>query len=308
MAAIHIPSIDAKLGALFLADNFSAILFGITSLQTFIYFKNGSRDSKKLKGLIVLLWLLNSFHLAVIIHILYHYTISNYVNPVALLYPTWSVTAMVFVTCFSDFIVRGIFAHRVWRLSGKKFYYVIIIGVPTLMTTAGGIACAGKTLKVETFFQYEIYSTSLYVGQSSGVVADSTIAVSLVLLLLRSHTGFKRTDSVINTLMVYAINTGALTTICRLLSIITFAIWPHELVFMAIYFVISELSLNSLLATLNARESLRSLPTVPVELALRRDPSTSAVSGGDPHGTIDHSKGMVVHISQQVVMSGDELK
>lgn len=65
----------------------------------------------------------------------------------------------------------------------------------------------------------------MYTALSSGVAADVVIAVSLVTVLLRSRTGFKRcappqhalrvelnhgtrTDSLVNTLMLYTINTG----------------------------------------------------------------------------------------------------
>ena len=49
----------------------------------------------------------------------------------------------------------------------------------------------------------------LYTSLGSGVVADAFIAVSMCVLLSQSRTGVRNTDSVIDTLMMYTINTSA---------------------------------------------------------------------------------------------------
>jgi len=57
--------------------------------------------------------------------------------------------------------------------------------------------------------------------------------------------------------MLYAINSGLLTTICAAACLITYAVWPSEFIFIGVYFTLSKLFLNSLLATLNGREGLQ---------------------------------------------------
>lgn len=52
-------------------------------------------------------------------------------------------------------------------------------------------------------------------------VSDVAIAVILIFLLQRSRTGFRRSDSVINRLILFSLNTGLLTSIDALLSLIT---------------------------------------------------------------------------------------
>ncbi|KAJ3513672.1 hypothetical protein NLJ89_g2816 [Agrocybe chaxingu] len=51
----------------------------------------------------------------------------------------------------------------------------------------------------------------LYLSLSSAVAADSTVALSLCLLLFASRTGIKRTDSLLTLLIAFSINTGLLT-------------------------------------------------------------------------------------------------
>ncbi|KAF8968561.1 hypothetical protein BDZ97DRAFT_1799051 [Flammula alnicola] len=101
-------------------------------------------------------------------------------------------------------------------------------------------------------------SVYLYVSFGAGVVADSLVAISLCVLLFKSRTGLQRTDSILTILMAFSINTGLLTSICALACLITYAIWPQRFIFMGIYFALSKLYVNSLLASLNARGTLRS--------------------------------------------------
>lgn len=53
----------------------------------------------------------------------------------------------------------------------------------------------------------------------TGAISDVAIASSLVLLLNRSRTGFKPTESVINRLILFTIQTGLLTSTCMVFSL-----------------------------------------------------------------------------------------
>ncbi|KAF4622248.1 hypothetical protein D9613_009607 [Agrocybe pediades] len=97
----------------------------------------------------------------------------------------------------------------------------------------------------------------LYISFAAAVASDSLVAISLCSLLFWSRTGIKRTDSILTILMAFTINTGLLTSICAMACLITYAIWPQRFIFMGLYFALSKLYVNSLLASLNARRSLR---------------------------------------------------
>ncbi|KAG6918735.1 hypothetical protein DXG01_012220 [Tephrocybe rancida] len=89
------------------------------------------------------------------------------------------------------------------------------------------------------------------------VLADIFIALSLVVLLWGSRTGFRRTNTLVNILIVYAINRCVLTSVVAVAEVIAFAVSPHSLWFLAIDFVVGKLYANSLLATLNSRHGMR---------------------------------------------------
>jgi len=97
----------------------------------------------------------------------------------------------------------------------------------------------------------------LYTALASGVFGDVLITTSICVLLNHNRSGFKSSDSLINTLMAYTINTGILTSLCAMACLVSFAIWPHTFIFVAIFFVLGKLYVNTILAVLNTRSFLR---------------------------------------------------
>lgn len=95
------------------------------------------------------------------------------------------------------------------------------------------------------------YPLSVYTG------TDTIIAASLCYLLYTNRTGYRRTDSLLNTLMLYTVNTGIITSICSLAAIIALKTSPHTFIVAAIEFLLTKIYVNSFLAMLNARNSLR---------------------------------------------------
>jgi len=119
-----------------------------------------------------------------------------------------------------------------------------------------GFIFASKAFILGTFKNFAQISYLLYVALGGGVTADILIAVSLCIALSRSRTGLKKTESVINVMMMYTINTSLLTTICSGACFITYAVWPDALTFISIFYSLAKLYFNSLLATLNSRDIL----------------------------------------------------
>lgn len=97
------------------------------------------------------------------------------------------------------------------------------------------------------------------VGVANGlsVLCDVIIAVALSYYLHSKRTGFKRTDSIINRLIIYAVNRGALTAICQASSAISLVAFPGHLFHFPFDLLSGKLYCNTLLATLNAQRAMR---------------------------------------------------
>ncbi len=57
-----------------------------------------------------------------------------------------------------------------------------------------------------------------------GAVSDIGIAGTLVYLLRKSRTGFKRTETLVNRLIMFSINTGLITSMCAIMALVSVSI------------------------------------------------------------------------------------
>ncbi|KAF9552151.1 hypothetical protein CPC08DRAFT_302352 [Agrocybe pediades] len=291
--------IDYTLGA-----GSSGCLYGVTSVQTFLYFHDFKEDSMKIKTMVFVLWILDTIHLIFACHGLYIYLVTNYGNFESLLEPTWTILAQVYVTSLSDLIVRGFFSRRVFVLCVRR-NKLLAWALPTIIITlalivlASGFGFASRSFVLKTYKRMNEAAAMLYASLACAVAADTIIAASLCTLLLKSRTGFKRTNSTLTTLMAFSINTGLLTTVCAIACLVTYAIWPQRFVFIGIYFALSKLYVNSLLASLNARTAFRSGKEVDFDMSFGMSTSNRRVSANIAFPNVkDSSQGTGTHGSE----------
>ncbi|KAI0683274.1 hypothetical protein BC835DRAFT_1423455 [Cytidiella melzeri] len=196
------PGFDAghTIGVLLIGGLVSAILYGITSTQTVVYFQYGRSDWWLVKVTVSVLWVLDTFDMCLIFHILYWYLIINYGNPLSLANPIWSIILHVLVTAVTQTIVRGMFATRIWRLSQGNWILVALIGVVSLTDL---ITCFIITVKAfnTTFAELQRLSALVYIDFTSGFAGDALVAGSLCFVLHRSRTGFGQTETIITWLV-----------------------------------------------------------------------------------------------------------
>ncbi|KAF8964200.1 hypothetical protein BDZ97DRAFT_916976 [Flammula alnicola] len=249
-------SLDTTYGAAFVGLVGSAVLYGVTLLQTFLYYKQYPNDSWLTKAIVFLLWVLDTTHLILCTIAIYSYLVTNFNNPSALGRSTWSMNLQTDCNGLIGLIVECFFARRVWRMSGN----VIITGVIVIL------ACIhfglGVFFTVKGFILVEVtrFPTLIWVtstGLGSAAAADIIIAISLCYYLTKSRTGFARTDSLISTLIVYSLTTGLITSVIAFICVVTFATMPTNFVWLGFFWLIGKCYVNSLLAALNSRDSLR---------------------------------------------------
>ncbi|EIN09145.1 hypothetical protein PUNSTDRAFT_102696 [Punctularia strigosozonata HHB-11173 SS5] len=89
--------------------------------------------------------------------------------------------------------------------------------------------------------------------------SDILIAVSLCTILYRTkRSSLRNTRALINRLMLFVLNTGILTSMCAIATLVTsMAHHPETDVRLGLYHIMGRLYINSLLATLNARDQIR---------------------------------------------------
>ncbi|RDX50605.1 hypothetical protein OH76DRAFT_1402209 [Lentinus brumalis] len=204
-------ALDDTLGAAFFGHFFTTLLYGITTLQAFMYFRDKYNDPPVLKLSVVILWILDSAHAALITGAMYWYCITNFNNLAAVQQPIWAIPTMVIVSNLSNLIVRGIFGYRLYRLSHHNWILPGVIAVLSLFVAADAFYFAIKMFGLVSYTHIGSLSWGLYAGLSVEVVVDLIVAISQCILLRAYVTGIRSTDSAIRVLMTYSVNTGLLT-------------------------------------------------------------------------------------------------
>ncbi|EKM51787.1 uncharacterized protein PHACADRAFT_262128 [Phanerochaete carnosa HHB-10118-sp] len=249
---------DSTYGAAFVGMAASSALFGIVCSQMFTYLRRYPLDRPFYKILVALLWLIEAVDQAFIAHAAYYYTVSNWGNPVVLIAaPVWSLVVQVLLGAVAGAIVKICFAMRVWRFSGGNRPVTGMILALAVAQLAAACVYTERGLKIASLLEIDSLKVVGSLSLGLGMATDIVTAASLCWFLQGLRTGYSKDDSLVNTLSLYAVNTGVLTSAVSLSTMILYNIMPSNFIFIALYFVLSKLYVNSFLATLNTRRVLR---------------------------------------------------
>ncbi|GLB41337.1 hypothetical protein LshimejAT787_0905520 [Lyophyllum shimeji] len=256
MSAPAVRPLDDTLGAMLIGVIVSAVLYGVSLVQTFYYYVAYPKDLWYLKALVASTVVFDTIHLMLISHSIYYYLVSNYFKPETLQFMIWSLLLEALFTGLTGAFVQIFYTARVWRLSKRNIPLTGAILLIVVANAGCGTAWVVLSLQFGTFEKLlRISSLTLSINALSTAV-DVLIAATLCIMLNKARTGFKKSDTIINRLILFVVNTGILTSCCAVASLVSLLASPDTLIYACFYFCIGRLYTNSLLATLNARKSL----------------------------------------------------
>ncbi|GLB42788.1 hypothetical protein LshimejAT787_1202370 [Lyophyllum shimeji] len=256
MATRMAEHMSENMGSLLAGVIASAVLLGVSLVQTFYYYTT-YHDKWYLKTLVAVTAVLDTAHQIMISHTMWHYLIKNFNKPQNLEFVIWSVIMEALCTGVTGAGVQLFYVVRIWRLSKRNKLLTGSILFLTLISAAMGTAWVIVSMQQRTFDDLLTVSWLTITVDSLSAVTDVVIAASLVLTLHQARTGFKKSDNTINTLIVFVVNTGVLTSCCALVSLLILIASPLTLIYAPLYFCLGRLYTNSLLATLNARDLVK---------------------------------------------------
>ncbi|KAH7913700.1 hypothetical protein BJ138DRAFT_1111246 [Hygrophoropsis aurantiaca] len=278
--AAGLVSLELTFGAAFVGLLISTGLYGVLCVQTYNYSQRFS-DRWPLKSLIAVLWVVDTFHIICVGNAVYNYLVVQYFNPVALETTQWTINVHVILTCFVESLVQMFFAYRVYILSNRNKLITGAIVLLSCIQFGFGFSMTVKAFTLKYFATLTTVEWIVGTSLSCNLACDVLTAVSMVYFLHASKTGFKRTESILNTLIIYALSTGTLTSIVATLNIAVFLAMPTNFVNIGVNITMSKLYSNALLATVNARNSGHRFKS-PDELIYLSDlPSGSGITSGE---------------------------
>ncbi|KAF6754686.1 hypothetical protein DFP72DRAFT_898534 [Ephemerocybe angulata] len=225
-------------------------LWGVTCMQTFLYFFNlDPRDTWKLKALVIWLWYCDLLFLSSdvrICHTDYKATVSGDTLNLGNNRTMVSVPVQVF------------FAWRIWKPEPFAFQLPAIIfqfveGLLLLIYNSQ----LSRPDEVTAKLGLALIIANLTVGAA----VDIVIAAGLCTLLWRTYllngVTIKATSSMIHRLILFSVNTGLWTASFAIVTMAMAAKYPSNYMYIGFYFILSPLYCNMFLANLNARAYIR---------------------------------------------------
>jgi len=153
-------------------------------------------------------------------------------------------------------LVQSFFAHRIYVLS-KKWGLTILLWTCSFLATVGAISIMilGQISYIAKFDKQ--YSWLVTLELSMFLFVDIVNTSALCTYLRVARTGYHSTDSMLNKLFIWTLETGIFTSLAALLMLIFSLTLPNTTLWIGITTFHCKLYSNSLMASLNARESLR---------------------------------------------------
>ncbi|KAJ7725139.1 hypothetical protein DFH07DRAFT_1003360 [Mycena maculata] len=239
----------------------STAAYGISIVQVYLYFRNYPKDSIFLKLTVAALWTLDTLSSIVNSHALYTLCVLNFNNLFADAHIPWSWPTTINTT---SLIFYG---WQIWGVS-KNFMVLLL----ALVSCAAGSfkypalpSVAGLYISVYLFLFPTIVSlvghtfrSMTTTIESTGLVCDITITISLIYYLRsRKAAGVQTTQHMIDSLIMHAMSRGILTAVCITMLFILDVAYPNHFYWVPFYELVGKLYVNSILASLNARTSVR---------------------------------------------------
>ncbi|TDL19130.1 hypothetical protein BD410DRAFT_806068 [Rickenella mellea] len=244
-------SLDVTFGVALVGLVASAIMYGLTLLQrkyllallvsfldvqeSFHYYRCYPHDHYRLKWLVGVLWAIDTLQLSLSVWVLYWYLVANFGNYENLGIPHWSMDLQTDANTALALCVQLFFARRVYTLGKNKVLLAIII-VLSLIHFALGVYFTVEGFILKSFATYRKFVWVTCVGVGSAAVADILIAASLCDFLRKSRTGLAPIDTLINTLMIYSINTATVV----LVGPIEYATMPDNLIWLGAFWMMGK--------------------------------------------------------------------
>ncbi|EIM88946.1 uncharacterized protein STEHIDRAFT_154653 [Stereum hirsutum FP-91666 SS1] len=273
-------------------------LFGISLVQTYLYFVTFPRDGRIVKTYVSGMFLLELFHTMVITVGVWDLAVSGWGRPTHLVFGGWTFSAVPITSGITATFAQAFFAWRILVLSqAQKRWIALVVFIAALSITQmlGGII-AGAVLArlhdnplLQSEKSRQIFA-NLWLGGSAA--CDIIIAASLIYLLWAARQGSRdagvvsqRSDAVLTRLINMTAETGAITALFQTLDLILFLAFPTLNYHEATAYILSKLYYNSLLASLNSRAATFRPGGFPDTTYASHSTGTAFVTSSNPGAT-----------------------
>ncbi|KAK7042229.1 hypothetical protein R3P38DRAFT_310636 [Favolaschia claudopus] len=251
-------NLQSTYGVLLIGCFLSAAVWGVSFVQTFLYFMMYEKDSWKLKFLVLFLITIDTANEILVMKSVWPALVLHWgrIDILGKSEGTIELIHHVWVAAIVAAAVQSYYTWRIFTLSGRKRIVPCVL-VPLIAWQIIGLApynflafghstvSAGKQTQQLTAVAVSLRAVS--------AATDLLICGAMIILLTRRQVEFTGTKKLIWKLLVLSINSGAWTAVLAVLDFISILAFPVDFTFTIFEMPICSLYLSTLLVNLNAR-------------------------------------------------------
>ncbi|KAJ7430413.1 hypothetical protein B0H11DRAFT_2135886 [Mycena galericulata] len=264
MASVQGPldlNLESSYGLLLIGCFLSAAIWGVSLVQTILYFFIYEKDLLKLKLLVLLLIVLDTANEILILNSVWPALILHW-GRVDILEKSEGTIALIHHVWVAALVATGVQSYYIWRiytLSGHKrllpcllialvAWQIIGLGPYNFLAFGKAPVSAGKQS-----LQLTAVAISL---RACGAATDILVTGAMIYLLLkpRNSNHFPSTQKIVFRLIIMSINSGLWTALFAVLDLISIVAFPTDFTFCVFELPLCSMYLSTMLVNLNARK------------------------------------------------------
>ncbi|KAI0695498.1 hypothetical protein C8T65DRAFT_45188 [Cerioporus squamosus] len=256
-ASSYIPvEVESVLGSTLVGTFVGLVISGVTAQQTYRYFREYPADSMSLKVFVTGLLITDTLYSVELMHLCYHFLITGHGAPTALAVTVWSISLLPATMGLLVVLVQGFYTLRLYRFKPNFIPVVAFSAIILLAIMALTIGSSIESSQRESFSRITRYASVDIVLISMMLLGDLTLTLTFVLVLHRSRTGLKRSNFILDRLILYAVIATSLISLGTIPGVILVTVHPLQFYYWAMFIATTKLYPPFALAFLNCRKAL----------------------------------------------------
>ncbi|KAF9523765.1 hypothetical protein CPB83DRAFT_862249 [Crepidotus variabilis] len=248
------PNIGRIAGPLLVGHLLNWALFGVLSMQIYMYHLAFPNDPPRSKALSYGVYVFEAVQTFILTQTAFHAFADGFGN---LLYLDEIGTIWFSVPIMSGivaFVAQTFYAYRIKVLSDSKIVasFVVLLAVVQL---GGAIATGVMSERAKYSSKFlgtdSLITTGIWNGGSA--LCDTIIAICMTVYLARRNTGMAHTRNLVKKIIRLTVETGSLTAVIALLNFVLALLPGHPTYYMATAGILGKLYSNSMMAVFNSR-------------------------------------------------------
>ncbi|KAJ3848756.1 hypothetical protein EV368DRAFT_67993 [Lentinula lateritia] len=190
--------------------------------------------------LVGVVWCIEFIHQTLVAHTVYHYLVLCFGSPIIILTEplVWSFVTLIVVGTVSESIVKFCFIIRIWRFSNHN--KMVTTALSMLVFAEIGWILGNVISQLQDALGLASIKYVASGGLATGALGDILLALAMCYYLRKWRTGYQEPDSLLNSLVHYALNTGVMTSTLGVLTLILYDTSTSNFQYMGVHLVLSK--------------------------------------------------------------------